>query len=180
MSTTSGDFLARDDQHGIRRMLASVTLAVFGCLLFAASRKLVWGRNESLADIWLWALAALPYAMFFAGRQLGATSRDALAFLKSADFLAIWTVSLLTFVILRATGFSDLFEDSIYSLLRPGAARYAVLSVIYIGLGWTIVTASRMIGTRTRTYPPHSIGPRAASFLASILLFFAGIFAIQL
>uniref|UniRef100_Q07PN8 Uncharacterized protein n=1 Tax=Rhodopseudomonas palustris (strain BisA53) TaxID=316055 RepID=Q07PN8_RHOP5 len=160
-----------------RHLLGVFAVVAVGCVLFAASRKLVWGREESLSDLSLWTLAALPYAVYF-GLSLS-TSNRAVALLKSADFLAIWTFSLLAFVFLRATSLATIFEFGIYDSFGPGIVRYSLLSMIYFGLGYLAVALWRV----TRPHLGKAIdifATRAISLVAGAALFCCGVFLIAL
>lgn len=168
-----------NDGRSARDVVGTVSLAVSGCLLFAASRKLVWGYEESFADLGLWLLALAPYVGFFFFSRLDLASNRTIAFLRGSDFLAIWTFSLLFFVILRTTTLSKLFENDIYGSFGPGVARYFLLSMVYIGFGYVAVTAWRL--TRPHFAAAREIVlSRAVSFFAGAVLFCCAVFLIAL
>ena len=164
------------DGGSYRHAAAEIVAVAAGCLLFAASRKLVWGREESLAEVGLWALAILPYAGYFFVMKFAPSSRAAV---ESADFLAIWTSSLLAFVLLRITSLSKFYENSIYDTFGPGTLRYLVLFAIYIGLGFVAVVAWRFLRTRFDSLGGVLI-QRLVSFFLGVALFLSGIFLIAL
>jgi hypothetical protein len=150
---------------------------VFGTVLFALSRKIVWGRDESLEVLWVWVLALIPYALYVLAVELPGSSDRRMRFVRESDFVSIWTVSLLLFVFLRTTGLADIYEDRIYGATEPGAYRYWTLSIIYIGLGFCVVTAWRLTRThRART--AQLVAAHATSFVAGVLLFCMGVFLI--
>src|SRR4051794_5306389 len=96
----------------MRRIAGFCCALIAGCLLFIASRRLTWGRDQSLADWPLWVVAALPYLAYFGATRL-AVKRFA-DLVKQSDFLPVWTVSLIAFVAMRASSLAHLYEPGIY------------------------------------------------------------------
>src|SRR5437773_2774592 len=90
-----------------RKVLGAGCAIVAGTLLFLASRKLTWGRDQSLADWPLLVIAAFPYLAYFAAITLSADRFSELV--KRSDFLSVWTVSLLSFVLMRSSSLAHLY-----------------------------------------------------------------------
>jgi len=111
-----------------------ISLLLGGALLFAAARKLVWGTTESLTAAELWIAAILPILI---GLILMSSSWSTRMILGRVGWIlsSVWIISLLLFVLLRATGAASIFEDHIYSTFDPGTARYLTLSLAYAALG---------------------------------------------
>jgi len=157
--------------------LGVALMAIAGFLLFLASRKLVWGRDESLISASVWMLAVAPYLLYLVGRRIAASAALRAFNFEGADFLAIWTCSLLIFVIARWTGFGDLFEDPIYDTFVPGPTRYGLLSTIYIALGFAVVLLARLLVSGKAKTMASSV-QRTASYIVGVVLFLCSIFLI--
>jgi hypothetical protein len=162
-----------------------VVSAVSGCLLFLVCRKLVWGREESLTNVWVWLFAIAPYFGYFLvhyGRFAPANLRSGSAPADPGsswdiDFISIWTCSLLLLAAGRWASSADFFEEPIYDMLAPGLLRYALLSVTYTGLAFVVVTCWRLAQQKA-TGVRGAIMPWPASYLASAVLFLCCIFLI--
>jgi hypothetical protein len=167
------------------RLGAAVVSAVSGVLLFLVCRKLVWGRDESLTNAWIWLFALAPYFVYFFARYgwsapAGLRSGSAPADPRSGwdtDFISIWTCSLLLLAAGRWASWADFFEDPIYDTFPPGLLRYAILSVTYTFLAFIVVTCWRLAQQKA-TGVRGTIIPWAASYIASVVLFLCSVFLI--
>lgn len=165
-------------RHNLPRQLLGAGCAVVaGSLLFFASRRLAWGRDQSFADWPLWLLAVAPYLVYYGAVKSSSSSRLA-EFVRKSDFLAIWTVSLLAFVLMRASSLARLYEPGIYEATVMGIGRYAIISAVYICFGFLAVTAWRLMVGRspeTRIF----VASRVVALLVAFILFCSGIFLIE-
>jgi hypothetical protein len=153
-----------------------IAVAVVGTLLFVASRKLVWGRQESAVEPFLWLLAVAPYVAYY-GAGVFVRSQRLADFLRATDFPAVWTASLLVFVVMRGTSLARFYEDAVYAAFDPGLVRYAILSVIYIGLGFAAVNAWELARARGPQPAPFA---RITAIVAGLLFFCCSVFLIAL
>lgn len=158
-----------------RQVLGAGCALVAGCLLFFASRRLAWGRDQSFDDWPLWLLATVPYLAYFTAVRFSAI-RFA-EFVKRSDFLLIWTVSLVAFVVMRASSLARLYEAGIYDTTVAGITRYAIISAVYICFGFLAVTAWRLMSGRLQD-GPISVAARMLGLSLAFLLFCTGIFLI--
>jgi hypothetical protein len=162
-----------------RQVLGACCAVGAGTLLFLASRKLTWGRDQSLADWPLWVIAALPYLAYFAAVKFSAERFSELV--RRSDFLAVWTVSLFSFVLMRSSSLAHLYESNIYESTVAGTTRYAIISAVYTLFGYLTVTAWRLtFGVRQKTgaLSLNYIGVQALGLLVAFILFCTGIFLI--
>jgi hypothetical protein len=160
-------------------LLGALCAIIAGALLFFASRRLAWGRDQAYSDWPLWLIAALPYVIYFAAIW-SAAIRFA-DFVKKSDFLPIWTVSLLAFVVMRTSALSRLYEPGIYDNTVVGIARYSIISAVYICFAFLTVTAWRLLFDRHIEYMGTvvgSIAARLAGIVVAFVLFCAGVFLI--
>jgi hypothetical protein len=153
-----------------------VTSAVSGCLLFLVCRKLVWGRDESLTNVWVWLFALAPYFVYFLAHYRRSAPADSGSG-WDIDFISIWTCSLLLFAAGRWASWADFFEQPIYDTFPPGLLRYALLSITYTGLAFIVVTCWRLARQKA-TGVRGAMIPWAASYFASVVLFLCCVFLI--
>jgi hypothetical protein len=169
----------------LRQIIALAGVVLLGSVLFVISRKLVWGREEALTGWARWSLALLPYAAYFCARKYSSSSDRLLMLVKRTDFLVIWTVSLLAFVIMRGSMIAPLYESPIYNVTDPTLLRYAMLSAIYVGFASISVTIWRLTKTNVTASnvvvaPQNVIGLHVISALAAWVLFCSFVFVIAL
>jgi hypothetical protein len=152
-----------------------ILIGLFGASLFLVSRKIVWGPEEELSAP-LWLLALFPYVCLYLVQEF-CRRENALRFLKESDFLAIWTAGLFIFVVARGLSISDRIEDFIYNALVPGAARYMVLSILYMSAGFLVVAAWRCI--RDQAKFRATLAPRFVAYILGVLVFWACVFIVS-
>jgi hypothetical protein len=168
---------ARPDHR--RQILALGTIALFGCVLFVVSRKLAWGREESLTGWLRWSLALFPYIAYVIVRQFSRLWPRLLELVKRSDFLPIWTISLLVFVLMRGSMIAPLYEAPIYDTTNPSFARYAILSALYIASA-TIIVAAWRVFKGFFTVAPNVVGLHFLSAAFAWVLFCGFVFLIVL
>ncbi len=160
-------------RHDFRHFLAFAIATAVGSVLFALTRKLVWGRHESLTEMGLWLLALLPYVTYFVARRLKVMS----GVMASVDFIEIWTIALFAFVILHVTSLSIYYETAITEFFGLGIGSYFALSMLYVGIAYFIVTLWRTL--RTHASSTLSLfASRAVGAVVGVFLFCISVFVI--
>jgi len=163
-------------QISVRRVIGIAFAALAGGVLLFASRRLAWGRDQSLADWPLWIIAIVPYCTYFGITRYSALRLAALV--KQSDFLWIWAISLIAFVVMRSSSLSRLYENGIYDTIIEGIWRYASISAIYVGFGFLAVTSWRLLFGPYH-HDPGSMLARALGVLVAFVLFCSGVFLIE-
>jgi hypothetical protein len=163
-----------------RQIFALGSVVLVGCVLFVISRKLVWGREESVTRWLVWTLALLPYFVYFVAREFSSWFQRLVGIVKRTDFLPIWTISLLSFVVMRGSTLASWYENPIYDATSADLTRYAAISAIYVGFAFATVTLWRLTRPNRFVTAANVLGLHATSTLVAWILFCVLIFLIAL
>lgn len=172
----------RDFRNAIHFCIAVTS----GCLLFVVSRKLTWGVDEPLLNLWLWTLAIVPYLISVLIAQGLPTEERLSSLLYPTGFVSVWTLSLALYVLVHATGASSLFEDPIYDAFGLNSRAYSILSTLYVIGAYGITNAAVLIRKHLGKDRASSTGMMPSATVMALLslmcipLFFALVFFVPL
>lgn len=176
MNTSVSRFIGADTKADFKHLLEFGAWLICGSFLFLISRKLVWGRDETLLNAPMVLFAAIPYCLFYIAERVALfRTHHTNKLLAFSAFVPMWTASLLAFVILRGSMASNFYEDTIYASTNVGPGRYLILSAVYVAFGFLFVLCIDKLPSARRL---TALSAKFAACALAIALFYVGVFLI--
>ena len=180
--------LARDDSRAraharsnFGRRRSDYVVLLVGCVAFVAARNLTAGGRVTIDQFQYWLIGLLPFLAIILAAAIYryfVPSDEEGADFDEGFFALAWLLSLLQFVALRVTLWSETFEFPLYEMLGFNLlAAKMILAVVYSVLGYATTLAVRQVVSPQRKACAYHISGIGMGCSFNAVLFYVLVFS---